>query len=160
MNTNHSISQKGTQYREWRVSWIAYIPYALIACTTLYAVTLIDTFSSSLIVAGALLVLLCYVAYKVYYLTQIRLYTDDHGVWVYRGVFPWNRGVYGVKWRDFEDVVFFTGFFYWIAKGYPVTIRPRFSNNPKVSLPPIHQGREAVEAINFMAQTNEKELPR
>lgn len=160
MNTNHSISPKGMQSCEWNVSWIAYIPYALIACAIIYVVAVIDTFSSNLIVTGALLVVLCYLAYKVYYLTQIRLYTDDQGVWVFRGVFPWNRGVYGVNWRDFEDVIFFTGFFYWLAKGYPVTIRPRFSSNPKICLPPIHRGREAVEEINLMAQANGKGLPR
>lgn len=57
---------------------------------------------------GALLVL-CMV-YRVLLVRSVHLYADSKGVWLYRGILPWNRGAVGVKWRDMEDAAFTSGF--------------------------------------------------
>ena len=53
---------------------------------------------------GALLVL-CMV-YRILLVRSVHLYADSKGVWLYRGILPWNRGAVGVKWRDMEDAAF------------------------------------------------------
>ena len=106
---------------------------------------------NSCIYMTVLFISLCFVVYKAYYLSRVLFYYDESGVWVYRGVFPWSRGVYGVRWRDFEDCLYTTNLIYWFSKGYPVSVRPRFSTNPTIHIPPIHKGREAVEVINNSA---------
>lgn len=160
MNTSGSIDSQETLHQAWRVSWVAYVPYALIVIGLIISIAVFKDSASPLIALISGTAILIFVAYKTYYLYCIRLYMDNNGVWVFRGVFPWDRGVYGVKWRDFEDCVYRTGFIHWLTNGYPVTLRPRFSNNPSVALPPIHQGRKAVETINLMAMTNETKVPR
>lgn len=151
MNTRDNIESHSTPHQIWIVSWMAYIPHILVGLGLLYAMTFANQTGYAAIYVTAISFMFCFVAYRAYYLSRIRLYYNDQGVWVFRGVFPWTRGVYGVKWRDFEDAIYITGFFYWITKGFPVTIRPRFSNNPRIPLPPIHHGRKAVEAINSAA---------
>ena len=47
---------------------------------------------------GALLVL-CMV-YRILLVRSVHLYADSKGVWLYRGILPWNRGAVGVKWRS------------------------------------------------------------
>lgn len=42
---------------------------------------------------GALLVL-C-MAYRILLVRSVHLYADSKGVWLYRGILPWNRGVVG-----------------------------------------------------------------
>lgn len=155
MNTRDSIESHGAPHQIWVVSWLAYVPHILMGIALLFVMTLAMTITKetggALIFVSAICVIFGFVAYKAYYLSRIRLYYNDQGIWVFRGVFPWTRGVYGVKWRDFEDCIYTTSFFYWITKGFPVTIRPRFSNNPHIPLPPIHHGRRAVETINNAA---------
>ena len=69
---------------------------------------------------GALLVL-CMV-YRGLLVRSVHLYADSKGVWLYRGILPWNRGAVGVKWRDMEDAAFTSGFSSWLfnsAGGQP-----------------------------------------
>lgn len=155
MNINDAFEKENTINQVWRVSWAAYIPHALALAGLLVAMAYANNFTYPMIIIGVGMLLMCWVAYSVYYLSRTRLYIDDDGVWVFRGVFPWSRGVYGVKWRDIEDAVYSTNFIQWITKGYPVTLRPRFSNNPQIHTPPIHLGNKAVETINFLACSNE-----
>ncbi len=141
-------------HEEWRVSWLAYIPHMLFTIVLLYGLLNATSFRDQLFAVSVIVLMLCFIGYKAYYLSSIRLYVDDSGVWVYRGLFPWSRGVYGTHWRDFEDATYKTGFAYWVAKGFPITLRPRFSNNPHILLPPMHLGHKAVERINALAQSS------
>ena len=152
MNTGNDT--QAMNHEEWRVSWLAYIPHMLFTIVLLYGLLQATSFHSQLFAVSVIGLTLCFIGYKAYYLSRVRLYVDESGVWVYRGVFPWSRGVYGIKWRDLEDAVYKTGFAYWVAKGYPVILRPRFSNNPHIPLPPIHLGHKAVERINYLARSS------
>ena len=96
-------------------------------------------------------VLLLSVGYFVYRFLAIRsliLYTNDQGVWVYKGIFPWSKGVSGIKWDVFDDAIFSWTFFSWISKSYTVRIGHRVSAKREIVLPHIHRGNEAVEYIN------------
>ncbi|MCV5179743.1 hypothetical protein OFC21_30430, partial [Escherichia coli] len=63
--------------------------------------------------------------YRILFLKSVRLYTDDIGVWIFRGILPWSKGVRGVKWRDIEDAMYYTGFFSWMFRSYTVRIGHR-----------------------------------
>ncbi len=154
MNNNHADSneQNNKTYKQWRVSWLAYMPHIVLFAGS--------SFLASRDISGlmslAALVVTAYTVYKMIYLFRMRLYMDDKGVWLFRGVFPWNSGVYGINWSDFEDSVFYMGFFHWMSKSYPVALRTRFSQNPTVYTPSIYRGKTAVEEINAHARTNSK----
>lgn len=79
---------------------------------------------------------------------SLRLYADDNGVWVFRGVLPWAKGVSGVKWRDLDEATFFPGFFGWVFKSYRLRIGHRFTKSSEIVLDHIQGGDSAVQEIN------------
>lgn len=86
--------------------------------------------------------------YRCIYNRSVLLYMDDAGVWVSRGVVPWNRGIYGVKWRDIESVVYQQGFANWLSRSYPVTIVERFTQHNEMHLDHVWHGDQAVTHMN------------
>ncbi|GAA4328985.1 hypothetical protein GCM10023144_15330 [Pigmentiphaga soli] len=78
----------------------------------------------------------------------VRLYTNDQGVWVSSGIFPWTKGVSGVRWRDIDEAVFFTGFLAWAFNSYRIRVGHRFTKSSEIVLPSVANGRKAVEYIN------------
>lgn len=97
---------------------------------------------------GALLVL-C-MAYRILLVRSVHLYADSKGVWLYRGILPWNRGAVGVKWRDMEDAAFTSGFSSWLFNSYTVRVGNRFSQQSEILVHNIANGREAVNQLNEM----------
>jgi hypothetical protein len=77
-------------------------------------------------------------------LRSIQLYTDLDGVWVYRGIFPWDKGFSGVKWRDLEDAVFYPNFLSWALKSYTVRVGHRFTKSSEIVLRNIANGNDAA----------------
>ena len=73
---------------------------------------------------------------------------DSKGVWLYRGILPWNRGAVGVKWRDMEDAAFTSGFSSWLFNSYTVRVGNRFSQQSEILVHNIANGREAVNQLN------------
>ena len=100
----------------------------------------------SFLAVGALLVL-CMV-YRVLLVRSVHLYADSKGVWLYRGILPWNRGAVGVKWRDMEDAAFTSGFSSWLFNSYTVRVGNRFSQQSEILVHNIANGREAVNQLN------------
>lgn len=131
----------------YRLSWVAYTRPALGAL--LLSIVTAGLFYWQ-IWAGALGVVLSFgvVAIQILGLRVVQLYTDDHGVWVYRGILPWTRGVSGVKWRDLEEAVYETGFLSWALNAYTVRVGHRFTQSAEIVLANVSRGREAVEHIN------------
>ncbi|MDU8616903.1 hypothetical protein RYA95_28390 [Pseudomonas syringae pv. actinidiae] len=64
-----------------------------------------------------------------------------------------NTGVRGVKWRDIEDAMYYTGFFSWMFRSYTVRIGHRFTKTSEIFVYHLAQGHTAVEHINRMHQT-------
>ena len=89
-------------------------------------------------------------AYRILLVRSVHLYADSKGVWLYRGILPWNRGVVGVKWRDMEDAAFTSGFSSWLFNSYTVRVGNRFSQQSEILVHNIADGREAVNRLNEM----------
>ena len=76
------------------------------------------------------------------------LFLDNDGVWFYQGVFPWNSGTTGVKWRDLDEALMRLGFFSWALKSYTVEINHRYTKDQEFKLSHIKDGDKAVFRIN------------
>ena len=79
---------------------------------------------------------------------SLKLYADENGVWVFKGILPWAKGTSGVKWRDLDEAVFFPGFFGWVFKSYQLRIGHRFTKSSEIVLGHIRGGDTAVQEIN------------
>jgi len=92
------------------------------------------------------LYLVLYYFYKLN--TGLKLYYDKAGVWCFSGVFPWQKGVKGVKWRDIESAHYENTFFSWLFSCYTITIENRFKPELNINLKFIGNGKAAIENIN------------
>ena len=81
-------------------------------------------------------------------LHSYELYMDEKGVWLYGGIFPWNKGSNGVKWRDLDEAVYYTGFLSWALRSYTIQISHRFTKDNEIRLTHMRRGHEAVKTIN------------
>jgi len=87
----------------------------------------------------------------VFYIRSYALFVDDVGVWVFRGIFPWDSGIYGVRWRDFGEAEFYLNPVSWSLKSYRIHIKNRYKNEPEFILKDMHNGDVAVSQINAMS---------
>ena len=136
-----------TPYRVFVPSWLAYVhPFIVLVCFGVVGGLMV----SLVPLAGTVMLLaaLALFAYQVLYIHSFKLFTQEDGVWVYSGVFPWNKGVYGVKWRDLNEATFRQGFIGWLFKSYKVTLTNRYTANNEIILPHIKNGHEAAAHIN------------
>ena len=84
---------------------------------------------------------------------QIKSYTlfvDEDGVWVFSGIFPWNKGIYGVKWRDFGEATYFLNSISWMLNSYTIKISNKYKQEDEIVLKDMHNGNIAVSQINEM----------
>ena len=79
---------------------------------------------------------------------SIRLYYDEEGIWYYSGIFPWSKGYNGIKWRDLDSGLYFTGFVSWVFKSYAITISHRFTKDFEIAVKHVYKGDEFVKMIN------------
>jgi hypothetical protein len=144
----------------FRLSWVAYISEVWLAAIRLLVIGLI-TLAMVYIFAGVsktppmdwlflvgIFVTLLWTAYSIALKWSVRLYTDEIGVWVYSGIFPWETGVSGAKWQDISESTYTRGFMSWIMRSFSVRVGHRFTNGAELYVENIHRGNLAVEHIN------------
>ncbi|RYF39643.1 MAG: hypothetical protein EOO38_23000 [Cytophagaceae bacterium] len=140
------------------MSWVAYVrPIVVFGVMAILAI-IVSTFSQSLGVIAALAALGLLV-YRVLYFRSVRLFTNDEGVWLFRGILPWNNGIIGVKWRDVEDAVYFTGFVSWAFNAHAVRIGHRFTKTSELTIANMKDGIAAVNHINEIHRIKIGDLP-
>lgn len=150
-----SDTQRGKSYR---LAWTAFVGpciMLLVWCGFALALTPI----SWRLTVGALAIGFARFVYRVLWLQTVELFTDAAGVWVQRGLLPWNKGAYGVRWHDADDAVMFTGLPSWLTKSYRVKVRNRFQGHSEIDLKHVRHGDEAVAHIN-QRQLEERRLDR
>ncbi len=128
-------------------SWTAYASPTFGFLIMLFGSALMMGISPWVGAPAALLSLTLFVL-RVLWVASVVLYTDQDGVWVYQGLFPWSRGVIGVNWRDAEDASYAPGFFSWMFNSYTVRIGHRFTKSSEIQLSHIANGSQAVVEIN------------
>ncbi len=80
------------------------------------------------------------------------IYTDDNGVWLYSGIFPWSKGIAVFKWRDLDEALFYQGFFGWLFKSYTIRIGHRFTKKSEILISHVDHGHIASQRINELLQ--------
>lgn len=134
----------GTVYKK---SWTAYVKPVLIF---LFLFFLFIGLMANSILLGLFptLASLLYFAYSILYRMTYKLYLNKQGIWVHRGVLPWEKGVYGLKWRDLDEAVYFNSMSSHFFKSYDLTLRHRFTKSNEIILSSMHNGHKAVMEIN------------
>lgn len=87
--------------------------------------------------------------YCLYRLLQFKAYTDDDGVWFVHGYFPWSAGIRGVRWENFDQVLFRPSLFSWLTGSYTVFIRDRYGNT--VTVKDLFLGKQWSASVNGLA---------
>lgn len=134
-------------FHEFRLSWVAYIRPLIVFFLLSGLGIVLGALNQSMSVVAVIAALLFFI-YQVLYLRSMTLFTNDDGVWLFRGVMPWNKGIIGVKWRDIEDAVFFTGFVSWAFNSYSIRVGHRFTKASELSVANVRDGNAAVAHIN------------
>ena len=136
-----------------RKSWIAYLAPTFFCAVALYVLgSLVMPLNRPVAIS---LWLLCVTVY-FYILLSIRsymLFINDNGVWIFSGVFPWTKGVSGVKWRDLDAAVYYQNFLSWLFGAYTIRISHRFTRSAEIRLTVMHHGQLAVQQINTIQQS-------
>ncbi|MGE6322732.1 hypothetical protein ACQKEF_21085 [Pseudomonas oryzihabitans] len=151
-------------YEVYRLSWVPYAKtliafIAILVALFIVSVSVWNSVSTDqsrhtvigLAVTG-LLFAIGATTYKILYLRSVYLYTNDTGVWLFRGVLPWQRAYWGVKWRDIEAAAFYPGFLSWILRSYTVRVGHRFTRTSEIVLGHVARGDRAVDHINSLHQ--------
>ena len=133
--------------RSYCLSWTAYVRPVLLLLAAWVFGAFCYRFGHWAAI-GIWLVSLIWFALAAATLHSVVLYTNDAGVWVYRGIFPWSKGASGVRWRDIEIAEFYTGFKSWLFKSYSLSVHNRFSQQAEIMLGHVAQGHIAVQQIN------------
>lgn len=121
-------------------SWTAYVvPTAI----SLFLLLIISSVNTALVILPLL-----YAIYSILMIKSYELYSDDDGVWICSGIFPWNKGINGVKWRDLDDATYYTGFMSWALKSYTIKVSYRFTKDSELFLNHMKVGDKAVMSIN------------
>lgn len=99
-------------------------------------------------------------AYSVMFIKSVRLFTDETGVWMQSGVFPWEKGITGVQWRDVGQASYTQGFASWALRSYSVRVSHRFTTDSELYLRHVSHGNLAVEHVNgVMARLQGRVIP-
>ncbi|WP_018918662.1 hypothetical protein [Vreelandella zhanjiangensis] len=133
----------------YKLSWLAYFKPFLIGIVVGVA---------GLVVSGmvnqpwlswvALVAAIVSIIYNIVYVRSMTLFVNDAGVWLEQGVFPWQKGVRGVKWRDLDSALFFTGFISWAFKSYTINIGHRYTKGSEIHIRHVKNGKQFVELVN------------
>jgi hypothetical protein len=122
----------------YRKSWTAYIvPIILIVIFILPLITI------PLIIIPLLWILS---------IRKYKLYTDENGVWISYGLFPWTKGFSGVKWRDLNECTLVNSFLSWLLRSYTVVVTHRYTKTDEVVMTHTRLGKRAVLEINGLHQ--------
>ncbi len=142
----------------WKKSWVAYlrliIPTAIIFVVSMLVIDItLSSFTDSenrgiyVLFLVFVTVAIC-VALLVLSVRSYKLFYDDDGIWVYSGIFPWTKGISGIKWRDLDEAVYRTGFISWAAHSYNIRLSHRYTKSSEILLSDMTNGDKAVATIN------------
>lgn len=139
----------------YRVSWVGYInsmlPYAVILgflCAFLWFAPQMMGEWSYYIAGAVAAVWLVGLVYRFACIRAIKLFTTETGVWLSRGVFPWQKATSGVRWEEAGEAVAMTGVIAWATSAYHVGVMHRYTKKTELWATRIARGNEFVRHVN------------
>lgn len=149
------ISNLNIDGRVYRVSWVGYIkpmaPYVVLLVGQLLLLWFAPRVQGDWLyyLAGAVAVPWGVgLVYKFASIRKIKLFTNGGGVWLSRGVFPWQKAVSGVRWEEAGEAVAITGVIAWATGAYHVGVMHRYTKKTELWFPRIAQGNKFVGRVN------------
>ena len=144
----------------YKLSWMAYIrPLVVSGVMVLIGLMLSGLFERQWIIGAAVGLAIAWLVYQIMYIRSIEIYTDVAGVWLYQGVFPWQKGVFGVKWRDVDGALYVPGFISWLCRSYAIHVGHRYTKGSEMAVRHVRRGNQFVEHVNAEHQERVKETP-
>lgn len=145
-----------------RLSWVAYIQYFVIGIL-LYLFVVSSTFAvisgllglalgkgaAQTVLYGLTLLYLAGFGWMLFRLTCCRAYVDETGVWYYSGLFPWSKGIRGVRWENFDQAQYQQSVFGWASHSYTIYLLDRYGRS--VTIKNLHNGRDWSALVNEYA---------
>lgn len=149
----------GQSWRPGAPAYFSVVPFLIFMGLVCWPLLELQSPSWRHIAVGLVVLMAIVTAYRFAMIWSVVFFYDDDGVWMFQGVLPWNKGVYGVKWRDVESAAFAQGLFAWMTRSYPVTIVERYTQRGEMRLPHLWRGDQAVAEINqhLMAMIRESQ---
>lgn len=159
-NNSGRVIEGGGVFLVFRLSWIAYaslllglmVRFFLLGIGTTLLMWFIQMVTKDsgyrwLPLVGVALSMAWFV-YAVVNTWAVRVFTDDAGVWMFSGVFPWQRGIRGVQWRDVGEAGYRQGLMSWLFRSYSIRVGHRFTQGAELAVRHLHRGDLAVQHIN------------
>lgn len=144
----------------YKLSWVAYIRLlGMSGVQVLIGMVLSGIFERQWIIGVAVGLAIIWFVYKVTYTRSIKIYTDEAGVWLYQGVFPWQKGVFGVKWRDVDGALYTPGFISWLCRSYAIRVGHRYTKGSEIAVRHVRHGNQFAEHVNTEHQERVTEIP-
>ena len=159
-DTHGNLVESGSPFLTFRLSWFAYVRETWAFLLRFFVCGLLATGLEWALVRFAkmpkmdwlvlvgVVVAIAWTIYSIALTRSVRLFTDENGVWLHSGIFPWNTGVSGVQWRDLGQAGFTQGFASWALRSYDVRVSHRFTTGAELFLKHVHRGNLAVQHIN------------
>lgn len=142
-----------------RKSWVAYARLFPLKLLTIWVLSWIlksnkpeyaGIISNILIISAYLLGVRLLI--QVLHLASYELYFDKQGVWLRSGLFPWDRGAFGIDWRDTEGCLTVRGFISWISRSSEIIIAHRFTDSSKIRVGDMTNALKTCNKINQLHQ--------
>lgn len=130
-----------------RKSWVAFVrPVGLASALAIGGCAAV--FERNAWVALAILAAgLAFAAMRFLELRSVVLFHDDDGVWIQSGIFPWTRGIRGMRFRDLDDPVIVQSFASWLLRSHSIVLRHRFTRDAELVLPDMADAARAVSVL-------------
>lgn len=133
----------------YTLSWVAYVrPLVVSVIMGLAGFWAAAIFENQWIAVVVVLLAIAWLVYQMLYIRSVRLYTDESGVWLSQGVFPWQTGFVGVKWRDVDGALFRKHFISWLCRSYVVQVGHRYTKDNELVVIHVGKGDRFVEHVN------------
>lgn len=111
----------------------------------------VGTRPTALIVAVAAVAVF---AYRALLIKSHCLYMNRSGVWMYRGVWPWDRRAPGVFWHELGHAAASHGFWEWAFHSHTLYLTKRYGTTAvERAHSHIHNADVAVAEVNAVLQT-------
>lgn len=133
-------------------SWIAFAQLVAGHLIVLLIAGVIGALIHPLAGLGLMACVAALAVYRFLELRSWRLFADEAGIWLERGVLPWSRGVSGVKWCDLDEAAYRTGFWSWLCRSHDVFVTHRYTKRAEIAFAQLAGGPKAVQEINAIHQ--------
>lgn len=143
--------------RVYRASWVEYVKPMATHGAIIGALMWLSSYawSASILWAFYVLAILAVMTglilfYMLAHVHSTRIYANSEGVWMLRGVFPWEVQTFGIRWADAGEAVCSDGILAWLTGSYSVAVLNRHTKTADIWCSMIGEGHYFVGHINAL----------